>query len=165
MKSLNRLPFASPRLVSRLVFTLFAGVAGAASAADIRVDDSAVEPLPGRDYSMRLDLAAARFDQIDAQSGEIRSRVFSAECAATLAPGLWLAVPANTGLDLLPVGMTADRATAVAPGCRTAPGQAATLPPALLQQIAEVGGGIIFVNNAALDDSSASRVAASQAAR
>jgi len=165
MKPLNRVPLASLRVFSRLVLALFAGVAGAVSAADIRIDDSIVEPLPGRDYSMRLDLAAARFDQIDAQSGEIHSRVFSAECAATLAPGLWLAVPADAGLDLLPVGATADRATAVAPGCRTAPGQAATLPPALLQQIAAAGGGIIFVNNAALDDSSASRVAASQATR
>lgn len=165
MKSLNPLTLASPRLLSRLVFALFASVAGLASAADIRIDDSAAEPLPGRDYSMRLDLAAARFDQIDAQSGEIRSRVFSAECATTLASGLWLAVPAETGLDLLPVGVTADRATAVAPGCRTAPGQAATLPPALLQQIAAAGGGIIFVNNAAFDDSAESRVAASEAAR
>jgi hypothetical protein len=165
MKSLNRLTLASPRLLSRLAFALFAGIAGLASAADIRIDDSAVEPLPGRDYSMRLDLAAARFEQIDAQSGEIRSRMFSAECAATLASGLWLAVPAETGLDLLPVGATADRATAVAPGCRTAPGQAATLPPALLQQIAAAGGGIIFVNNAAFDDSAEGRVAASEAAR
>jgi hypothetical protein len=165
MKSLNPLTLTSPRLLSRLVFALFAGFAGLTSAADIRIDDSAVEPLPGRDYSMRLDLAAARFDQIDAQSGEIRSRVFSAECVAALAPGLWLAVPAESGLDLLPVGVTVDRATAVAPGCRTAPGQAATLPPALLQQIAAAGGGIIFVNNAAFDDSAEGRIAASEASR
>ncbi|WP_313919636.1 hypothetical protein [Tahibacter sp.] len=169
MKSPNRLSLVSSRLLSRplsgLVLALFAGFAGLASAADIRIDDRVVEPLPGRDYSMRLDLAAARFEQIDAQSGEIRSRVFSAECAAALAPGLWLAVPADTGLDLLPVGVTVDHATAVAPGCRTAPGQAATLPPALLQQIAAAGGGVIFVNNAALDAAAESRVAVSEAAR
>lgn len=165
MKSLNALTLASPRLLSRLAFALFASVAGLASAADIRIDDGPVEPLPGRDYSMRLDLAAARFDQIDPQSGEIRSRVFSAECATALAPGLWLAVQAENGLDLLPVGVTVDRATAVAPGCRTAPGQAATLPPALLQQIAAAGGGIIFVNNAAIDAAAESRVAVSEAAR
>lgn len=165
MKLPNCLPFALSRPFSGLVSVLFAGVAGLACAADIRVDDGAVEPLPGRDYSMRLDLAAARFDQIDAQSGEVRSRVFSAECAAALAPGLWLAVPAETGLDLLPVGATVDHATAVAPGCRTAPDQAATLPPALLQQIVAAGGGIIFVNSAAMDDSADGRIVASEAAR
>jgi hypothetical protein len=165
MKSPNRLPPVLSVLVSRVLLALFAGFAVPASAADIRIDDVAVEPLPGRDYSMRLDLAAARFDQIDAGSGEIRSRVFSAECAATLAPGLWLAVPAAAGLDLLPVGATVDRATAVAPGCRTAPGQAATLPPALLQQIAESGGGMIFVDNATFAGAAAGRVAASEAAR
>lgn len=165
MKSPNRLPFVLSRPLSGLVSVLFAGVAGLACAADIRIDEAPVEPLPGRDYSMRLDLAAARFDQIDAQSGEVHSRVFSAECAAVLAPGLWLAVPAETGLDLLPVGATVDHAMAVAPGCRTTPGQAATLPPALLQQIAAAGGGVIFINNAAFDDSTEGHVAVSEAVR
>ncbi|MBL8296707.1 MAG: hypothetical protein JNN30_00030 [Rhodanobacteraceae bacterium] len=135
--------------------------AGAAASAGIAVDEAAAEPLAGRDYSMRLDLAAARFEQIDTQTGEIRTRMFSAECAAALAPGLWLAVPAAGGLELLPLGATADVATLVAAGCRTQSDQAATLPPALLQQIAAGGGGVIYVDAAGLD--SGTRIAASGA--
>lgn len=163
MKSLNR---PAP-LVSRIAFVLIAAIAGSAAGADpIAVDNADVEPLPGRDYSMRLDLAAARFDQIDARSGEVHSRVFSVECAAALADGLWLAVPnGNDALDLLPLGATerSASATAVAAGCRTAPNQAATLPPALLHQIVGAGGGVIYVDNAAL--SGASQVAAREVAR
>ncbi len=151
----------SRRVARTLAAVSFSLIAGAAAAADIVVDDAATEPLPGRDYSMRLDFAAARFDQIDAQTGETRTRVFSAECAATLAPGLWLAVPAQAGLELLPLGATRDSATKVAAGCRTAPDQAATLPPALLQQIAASGGGVVYVDAAGLSDGA--RVAANGA--
>lgn len=158
MKASNRLALT----VSTLVFAAFAATA---AAADITIDASAVEPLPGRDYSMRLDLAAARFEQIDAQSGEIRVRGFSAECVANLAPGLWLAVlAAPDRLELLPMGVTADRATAVAAGCRTAAAQPATLPPLLLQEIAARGGGVILVDNATFGAADGGRVA-SQAAQ
>lgn len=146
--------------VSALVLLL---LAGSAAAADIAVDNGVAEPLPGRDYSMRLDLAAARFEQIDARSGETQARALSTECVAALAPGLWLAVPAAQGLDLLPLGATADRAITVAAGCRTAPDQAATLPPAVLQQIAAHGGGVIYVDAAGLEV--AGRIAASGATR
>lgn len=148
-------------LVGAAAAFAFASMAGGLQAADIVVDEAATEPLPGRDYSMRLDFAAARFERIDAQTGETRASVFSTECAATLAPGLWLAVPATTGLELLPLGATRDRATRVAAGCRTAPDQAATLPPALLQQIATDGGGVVYVDAAGLDTDA--RVAASGA--
>jgi len=153
------------RLMSRYVAAALAAVlfAGAATAADIAIDENAAEPLPGRDYSMRLDLAAARFEQYDARDGAVHSRVFSAECAASLAGGLWLAVPAEGGrLDLLPLGGTAPdaQATQVDAGCRTAPGQAATLPPALLQQIASQGGGVVFVDNSTLRRAGAGQVAA-----
>jgi len=131
------------RTLAAVSFTLFAG---AVAAADIVVDDAVVEPLPGRDYSMRLDVAASRFEQIDAQTGEVHARVFSAECAAALSPGLWLAVPASGGLELLPLGLTRDSATRVAAGCRTAPGESDTLPPALVQQIAANGGGVVYVD-------------------
>lgn len=146
----RRLP---PRRAGTLATLLLALLAGSASAADIVIDEAATEPLQGRDYSMRLDFAAARFERIDPQSGVVSARVFSAECAATLAPGLWLAVPAQDGLELLPLGLTRDRATVVAAGCRTAPQQAATLPPALLQQIAENGGGVVYVDASGLDAS------------
>lgn len=168
MKSLNRL---AP-LLTRIAFVLFAGAAAAVQAAPpaadgaILIDTASVEPLPGRDYSMRLDLAAARFDQIDAQSGEVHSHVFSVECAASLASGLWLAVPAGAGrLDLLPLGATEAAATAtpVVAGCRTLPSQGATLPPALVQQIAGNGGGVIFVDNSTLQN--AGQVAAREVAR
>lgn len=143
------------RLISRSALAFCAGLlfAGAATAADIAIDQNAAEPLPGRDYSMRLDLAAARFEQYDARDGAVHSRVFSAECAASLAPGLWLAVPAEGGrLDLLPLGGTeaGAQATRVDAGCRTAPAQAATLPPALLQQITAQGGGVVLVDNSSL---------------
>ncbi|MBL8300680.1 MAG: hypothetical protein JNN30_20260 [Rhodanobacteraceae bacterium] len=146
------------RVLTALAWTL---LAGSVSAAAIAVDETLTEPLAGRDYSMRLDLAAARFEQIDTQTGEIRTRMFSAECAAALAPGLWLAAPAAGSLELLPLGATADVATLVAAGCRTQSDQAATLPPALLQQIAAGGGGVIYVDAAGLDSST--RIAASGA--
>lgn len=152
---------APRRLVGALAAFLFAAFAGAVPAADIVVDDAAIEPLPGRDYSMRLDFAAARFERIDTQTGETHASVFSTECAATLAPGLWLAVPVQAGLDLLPLGATRDDATRVAAGCRTTPDQAATLPPALLQQIAASGGGVVYVDAAGLESNA--RVAASGA--
>lgn len=149
------------RRISSASLLLSLLLAGTAGAADIAVDDAVAEPLPGRDYSMRLDLAAARFEQIDARSGDTLARALSTECVAALAPGLWLAVPAAQGLELLPVGATADRAITVAAGCRTAPEQAATLPPAVLQQIAANGGGVIFVDAAGLD--AAGRIAANGA--
>lgn len=149
-------------LLGRLAFAAFAGAATAATAADIRIDEASVEPLPGRDYSMRLDMAAARFEQIDPHSGNVVARGFSAECAASLAQGLWLAVPAaGDRLELLPLGLTADRALAVSAGCDTAAAQSATLPPALLAQIAARGGGVIFIDGAGLD--AAGSLAASQA--
>lgn len=150
----------SRRFARTLAAVSFVVFAGAATAADIVVDDAAVEPLPGRDYSMRLDVAASRFEQIDAQTGEIRSRVFSAECAEALAPGLWLAVPVASGLDLLPLGATRDSAMRVAAGCRIAPDENATLPPALVQQIAANGGGVVYVDASGFDSA---RVAASGA--
>ncbi|WP_257387685.1 hypothetical protein [Tahibacter caeni] len=149
------------RRLSSAALLLSLLLAGAAGAAGIAIDDAVVEPLPGRDYSMRLDLAAARFEQIDAQSGETHARALSTECVAALAPGLWLAVPAAQGLELLPVGATVDHATTVAAGCRTAPEQAATLPPAVLQQIAANGGGVIYVDAGGLD--AAGRLAANGA--
>lgn len=151
----------SGHLVRAAAAFAFASMAGGLQAADILVDEAATEPLPGRDYSMRLDFAAARFERIDAQTGETRASVFSTECAATLAPGLWLAVPVQTGLELLPLGATRDSAMRVAAGCRTTPDQAATLPPAVLQQIAANGGGVVYVDAAGLD--AAARVAASGA--
>jgi len=152
---------SSRRISSASALVLSLLLAGSAAAADIAIDDSVVEPLPGRDYSMRLDLAAARFEQIDARSGETQTRALSTECVAALAPGLWLAVPAAQGLELLPLGATADHAVTVAAGCRTAPDQAATLPPAVLQQIAAHGGGVIYVDAAGLDG--AGRIAATGA--
>jgi hypothetical protein len=155
---------AFPR-ISRRVLVAAASllIAGAAGAAEISIDERAVEPLPGRDYSMRLDLAAARFEQYDVRDGVVSSRGFSSECAASLTPGLWLAVPADGGkLDLLPVGTTETRAeaTRVAPGCRIDASEAATLPPALLQQIAAQGGGVIFVDNSTVTAAAAGQVAA-----
>ncbi|TDR46488.1 hypothetical protein DFR29_10319 [Tahibacter aquaticus] len=168
MKSLKRLALPLSRIAVLLFAFAATGVQAAPPAADnpILIDSASVEPLPGRDYSMRLDLAAARFEQIDAQSGEVHGRVFSAECAASLAEGLWLAVPAGEGrLDLLPLGATeaAATATAVAAGCRTLPSQGATLPPALVAQIAGSGGGVIFVDNSTLNN--AGQVAAREVAR
>lgn len=156
-RSITALSRRFARTVAAVSFTLFAG---AAMAADIVVDDAAVEPLPGRDYSMRLDVAASRFEQIDAQTGEVRSRVFSAECAEALAPGLWLAVPATSGLELLPLGTTHDSAMRVAAGCRISPDENATLPPALVQQISASGGGVVYVDASGFDSA---RVAASGA--
>ncbi|WP_386069965.1 hypothetical protein ACFJIW_06115 [Tahibacter sp. UC22_41] len=152
----------SRRISSASALMLSLLLAGSAAAADIAIDDAVVEPLPGRDYSMRLDLAAARFEQIDAR-GETQARALSTECVAALASGLWLAVPAAQGLELLPVGATADKAITVSAGCRTAPDQAATLPPAVLQQIAAHGGGVIYVDAAGLDG--AGRIAATGATR
>jgi hypothetical protein len=153
----------SRRISSASALVLSLLLAGSAAAADIAIDNGVAEPLPGRDYSMRLDLAAARFEQVDARSGETQSRALSTECVAALAPGLWLAVPAAQGLDLLPLGATADHPIMVAAGCRTAPDQAATLPPAVLQQIAAHGGGVIYVDATGLDG--AGRIADSGATR
>jgi hypothetical protein len=151
------------KLLSNLTFVLIASLSASAGAAEIAIEQSAVEPLPGRDYSMRLDLTTARFEQIDAQTGDASSRGFSSECAASLASGLWLAVPAATGhLELLPLGQTHAESIAVAAGCKTAADQAATLPPALLEQIAARGGGVIFVDNSPVDGR---RIAAQEVAR
>lgn len=111
----------------------------AAETAAIRVEDGAVEPLAGRDYNMRVDVAASRFERYDTASGRTELAAVDTQGARALAPGLWLAVPQARAdaVTLLPLG--ANPSTAAA--------NVATLKlPAAIVEHLHRDGGVIYVD-------------------
>ena len=111
----------------------------AAERAPIAIEDGATEPLAGRDFTMRIDIAAARFERYDAATGRVEGADLAQGRAGLLAPGLWLAVP-QPGTDavaLLPVGAN--------PAVAAASVAALDLPPALVARI-RADGGVIYVD-------------------
>lgn len=134
---------AAKSTVSRRAFALLAFAVAlplaAAEITPIAVENGAVEPLAGRDYTMRVDVAAARFERYDAATGRIEQVDLARAGAAAVAPGLWLAVPqpgAGT-VELLPVGTNPSAASANA--------AALSLPPAVAARLA-ADGGVIYVD-------------------
>ena len=106
---MNAAKYTTQRLPSLVAVLLAFAAALPAAAAEnpaIRIEDGAVEPLAGRDYSMRIDVAASRFERYDAASGRVELTDFDTRGARTLAPGLWLAVPqpGSAAVALLPLG-------------------------------------------------------------
>ncbi|MEO8671284.1 MAG: hypothetical protein ABI411_08210 [Tahibacter sp.] len=115
--------------------------------APIRNETVLVEPLAGRDYSMRIDLAAARFERYDGDVTVVESITLPGNCRTEPASGLWLAVTGDTphSLRLLPLGLTDGEAlqTDTHADCRDS---ALALPPSVLERIAANGGGVIYVD-------------------
>ncbi|UXI68994.1 hypothetical protein [Tahibacter amnicola] len=106
-------------LVRQLHRVVVAGALAAISlsavADGISVEPGVAEPLPGRDYSLRLDLSAHRLERYDVVTGKTDSVVIDAGCASGAVPGLWLLVPqSGANFDLLPVGATPAQARPVA---------------------------------------------------
>lgn len=127
------------RSAAAALIALAALPAVAAETAAIRIEDGAVEPLAGRDYSMRVDVAASRFERYDTASGRTELAAVDAQGARALAPGLWLAVP-QSGADavtLLPLGANPSAAAS----------NVATLKlPAAVVEHLHRNGGVIYVD-------------------
>lgn len=118
-----------------LLLALAAGAAFAES--PIRIESDNAEPLAGRDYSMRVDVAAARFERYDAASGRTELAPLAVAGAKALAPGLWLAVPQANGVALLPLGTN--------PSAQAANVEALALPAAVVARIHD-DGGVVWVD-------------------
>ena len=132
--------------------------------------DAAIDPLPGRDYSMRLDLQRGRvqFYAGDAHLAAI-APAGARDCTARLAaldPGLWLAVPqarADGGSELVlePLGATAPtrRGGVTVAACGASGADELVLAPALRQRILQRGGGVLFVDGGAAQNAAAAAAA------
>ena len=133
-------------------------------------EDAAIAPLPGRDYSMRLDLQRGRvqFYADDAHLAAI-APAGARDCTARLAAldrGLWLAVPqarADGGSELVlePLGATAPtrRGGVTVAACGASGTDELVLAPALRQRILQRGGGVLFVDGGAAQNAAAGAAA------
>ena len=121
------------------------------------IDDTPVAPLPGRDYSMRLDALRGRVQFFDGSAQLAGITPASAKgCEANLGalePGLWLAVPqtredGSVDLVLQPMGTTAPtrHEDIVVSSCDNADASGAILSNAVRSHILERGGGVLFVD-------------------
>ncbi|HOV58146.1 MAG TPA: hypothetical protein PLN91_09735 [Rhodanobacteraceae bacterium] len=134
------------------------------------VEEPVVAPLPGRDYSMRLDLQRGRvqFYADDAHLAAI-APAGARDCTARLAAldrGLWLAVPqarADGGSELVlePLGATAPtrRGGVTVAACGASGADELVLAPALRQRILQRGGGVLFVDGGAAQNAAAGAAA------
>jgi len=115
--------------------------------APILNETSLIEPLAGRDYSMRIDLAANRFERYDGDVKVVESITLPSNCHTEPASGLWLAVAGDAphSLNLMPLGLTDGETlqTDTHADCRDS---ALALPPSVLERIATNGGGVIYVD-------------------
>ena len=139
---MNAAKYTTQRLPSfAAVLLAFAAALPAVAAENpaIRIEDGTVEPLAGRDYSMRIDVAASRFERYDAASDRVELIDFDARGARTLAPGLWLAVPqpGSAAVALLPLGTN--------PSAAAANVAILDLPAAVVARIRD-DGGVIYVD-------------------
>ena len=130
--------------MTRLAMFALVAVALPLAAAEIAIEDGATDPLAGRDYTMRVDVAAARVERYDAATGRVEGADLARGRADALVPGLWLAVPqpGSDAVALLPVGTN--------PAVAAASIDALDLPPALVARL-RADGGVIYVDAGASD--------------
>jgi hypothetical protein len=99
--------------------------------------DDVVEPLAGRDFTMRYEPATGRFERFGGDV-TLAESVTLATSRAAPGPGLWLAVPSTEAaghIVLLPLGLTAGQAID------------GGLDADLAARLAAQGGGVLFVDD------------------